>query len=346
MNISPVSSTPSNSPHKCSRTAILFAVLLLFLVSGLILSLSLGSTDLSLGEALRAVLAGNAESTAYRIFCYVRLPRTLAALITGAALATAGVILQAVLGNPMAAPNIIGVNAGAGLAAVWLIALFPAAASWLPLFSFVGALSACLIIWLIAALTGASRISITLVGVAISTILTAGINTAKTLYPDSILDANSFLVGGLSGVTPSRVLPAALLILAGLFCTLLCSARIDLLSIGEESAAALGIRVPLTRLMLLGLSALLAGTAVSVAGLLGFVGLLVPHILRRLTGTLHRRLLPAAMLGGAALVLWCDLLSRLIFSPLELPVGIPLSLIGGPFFIFLLLKGKGGATRA
>lgn len=339
MPILPISFIRKFSSNEKKRTAMLFAVLFLLLLSGFVAALALGSTSLSLKSGLEAVLRGERTSASYRIFLHVRLPRALAALLAGAALAVSGTVLQAVLGNPMAAPNIIGVNAGAGLAAIVLIAIFPTAISLLPTFAFLGALGACLLIWLIAVKTGAGRVSLTLVGVAVSSILTAGINTVKTLFPSSVLDASSFLIGGLSGVSLLRLAPAAVIIATGLLLALLLSPRIDLLSLGDDTARGLGLPVLKTRFLSLVAAGALAGAAVSFAGLLGFVGLLVPHILRHFIGNRHRLLLPAAALGGGALVLWCDLASRLLFAPFELPVGILLSALGGPFFISLILWG-------
>ena len=185
--------------------------------------------------------------------------------------------------------------------------------------------------------TGASRMTITLVGITISSILTAGINTVKTVFPDSLYNSNAFLVGGISGVSMARLNPACWLIGLGLVCAWLMAKDTDVLNLGEETAGSLGMNVKATRFLLLLLASVLAGSAVSFAGLLGFVGLLAPHICRRFVGGAHRRLIPACALGGATLVLLCDLAARLLFAPYELPVGIILSLVGGPFFLMLIL---------
>ena len=217
------------------------------------------------------------------------------------------------------------------------MAVNPAAVSYLPYAAFFGALAACLCIYAIAARTGASRMTITLVGITISSILTAGINTVKTVFPDSLYNSNAFLVGGISGVSMARLSPACWLIGLGLVCAWLMAKDTDVLNLGEETAGSLGMNVKATRFLLLLLASVLAGSAVSFAGLLGFVGLLAPHICRRFVGGAHRRLIPACALGGATLVLLCDLAARLLFAPYELPVGIILSLVGGPFFLMLIL---------
>lgn len=312
-------------------------VLGLMLLISVWLSLCFGSVNISLSEAIEAAIQRDWGNTSLRIMLYARLPRVLGAMLSGSALAVAGVLIQAVLNNPMAAPNIIGVNAGGGLVAILMIALFPSAITWMPLGAFLGAMGACLCIYAIAVRIGGGRNSITLVGIAISSILTAGINVIKTVFPDTIYNANTFLVGGLQGLSFERLSPAWMIILAGLFFSLILARDIDVLSLGADVAASLGMQVGMMRLLLLALASALAGSAVSFAGLLGFVGLLVPHMARRLVGCNHRRLIPVAATGGGVLVLMCDLLCRVLFAPYEIPVGILLSFIGGPFFILLIL---------
>ena len=191
-------------------------------------------------------------------------------------------------------------------------------------------------VWLAVACT-----TLVLAGLAVSGMLTAGMNTIKLLYPDAIAGASDFLVGGLSGVTLSGLKGAVLYLITGTLLALLLAADLNVLCLGEQSAASLGLHIGAVRFLGILAAALLAGAAVSFAGLLSFVGLLAPHIARRLVGNNHRILLPAAMLLGAAFVVLCDVLARCLFAPFELPVGILLSLIGGPFFLGLLLHGRG-----
>ena len=326
------------SPRSLNKkTGRAFFILALLLFVSFTVSLLLGSTRASALEAFRAAAAGDVGNPAYRILAHVRLPRCFAAVLAGSALAASGVIIQAVLNNAMAAPNIIGVNAGAGLGVTLLVALAPGAAASLPFAAFFGALAACLCIYAIARRTGASRMTITLVGITISSILTAGINLIKTIFPDSIYNTHGFLVGGISGVSMTKLSPACWLIGLGLLAALLLARDIDVLNLGEDTAASLGMNVRLSRFLLLMLASLLAGSAVSFAGLLGFVGLLGPHIARRFVGSHHRLLLPFSAMGGAVLVLSCDLLGRVLFAPYEIPVGIILSFVGGPFFLTLIL---------
>ena len=250
-------------------------------------------------------------------------------------------MLQAVLNNAMASPNVIGVNAGAGLAALCAAALWPAHPNVVQPAAFAGALAAALLVYGLALGAGVSRTTLVLAGLAVSGMLTAGMNTIKLLYPDAIAGASDFLVGGLSGVTLSGLKGAVPYLITGTLLALLLAADLNVLCLGEQSAASLGLHIGAVRFLGILAAALLAGAAVSFAGLLSFVGLLAPHIARRLVGNNHRILLPAAMLLGAAFVVLCDVPARCLFAPFELPVGILLSLIGGPFFLGLLLHSRG-----
>ena len=338
----PTLQTDSLTKQNNRQLSRLFPALLLGTVISFLLSLCVGAADISVLESIRAMLNGERSHPGCRILFYVRLPRTVASWLSGMALATSGVVIQNVLHNPLAAPNIIGVNAGAGFAVLLIIALFPAAVGLMPAAAFLGALAACLLIYAIASRTGASRTTITLSGVAIGSVFAACSNALKTFFPDTVYNANSFFIGGFSGIAWKQLSPAWLVILLGLFLALLFSGRMDILALGDETAHGLGMSVRPMRFLLLITASLLAGGAVSFSGLLGFVGLIVPHILRRLVGHRHRVLIPLAALGGGIFVLLCDTLSRTLFAPYEIPVGILLSLLGGPFFIFLLLSGKEG----
>ena len=326
--------TEKSRKHRFVR---LFFLLLTATLLCAVAALLVGSVKIDPWAALQAALAGDLQSTDLRILLYLRLPRVLAALLAGSALAVSGVLIQAVLNNPMAAPNVIGVNAGAGFFAILLVALLPSAVGFLPLAAFGGALCAGLLIYLVALRSGAGKTTVILVGMAVSSVLSAGISTVKLLFPDAAYDATLFQIGGLSGVRGDSLTPAWILILLGILAAWLLASRLDLLSLGTEAAHGLGLSVGVTRFLMLMLASLLAGSAVSFAGLLGFVGLLVPHIARRAVGNLHRRLIPVSALGGALLVLVGDLLARTLFSPYELPVGILLAFLGGPFFLALIL---------
>lgn len=310
------------------------------LAAALLLSVGCGSQWYTPARLWQALCAADAADPVWRILCFVRLPRTAAAVLAGAALGVAGALIQSVLNNAMASPNVIGVNAGAGLGALLAASLVPGAAALLPGAAFVGALAAALFIWMLAAVAGLSRTTLILAGVTVSSILTACMNTLKLLFPDVAVGSMAFLLGTLSGVTTAQVQRALPWLAAGFVLAALLAADLNVLQLGEDMAAGLGLPVARVRFAALLTSALLAGAAVSFAGLLGFVGLLAPHIARRLVGGDNRRLLPVTALASADLMLLCDVAARVLFAPFELPVGVLLSLVGGPFFLFLLLRRK------
>lgn len=307
-----------------------------------LMSLCLGAADLPPGEVL-AVLLGRGGGPAASIVLYARLPRTCGCLLAGAALAVSGTVIQGVLGNPLAAPNVIGVNAGAGLCTAICAALWPAWPAAVPFAAFLGALGGVGLVLTIGARTGASRMTLVLAGVAVSGMFSAGIDAVLTFFPDALNGYTDFRVGGVANLSMSRVVPAFWVILVALLLVLSLAGELDVLLLGEETARSLGLPARRLRLILLSLAAALAGAAVSFAGLLGFVGLIAPHMARRLAGEdSSARLLPAAALGGAALLTACDVLARTLFAPYELPVGVVLSLLGGPFFLWLLLRQRRG----
>ncbi len=333
------SSRPSTETKNLTARLLLLGAFVLLCA---ILGLCLGSSQVDLVSALSSLFKGDTAPAGARILLYFRLPRVCASLLAGMALAVSGVLIQAVLSNPLAAPNIIGVNAGAGFFTFLTMAVFPGVSALRPWGAFVGAVLATLIIYAVAAAAGAGKLTILLAGVAVSSIFTAGLNAVKTFFPDTLYNGSSFLIGGFSGVSLSDLSPAWAMILPALLLAFLLSRQIDVLCLGEETAQSLGLPVQGVRFALILLACVLAGSAVSFSGLLSFVGLLSPHICRRLFGTSHRVLVASSALLGAGLVTLCDLLSRLLFAPYEIPVGILLSLLGGPFFLFLLLRGRGG----
>lgn len=316
--------------------------LCLLTLTACVLSLGLGSVRLGPGEVVRALISGDQTSTAARIVRFVRLPRLCAALLSGAALAVSGMVIQTVLHNPLASPGVIGVNASAGLAVAVICALAPTAQAFSPIAAFLGALAGVGLVAGIAQATGASRMTLVLAGVAVSNILSAGIDAVVTLVPEALTGVTDFRIGGFTGVTMEALGSAAGMILPGIGGVLLLTRQMEILSLGEELAQSLGLRVRLVRFVLLMLAALLAGAAVSFAGLMGFVGLIVPHAMRRIAGEESLPLAAASALGGAFFVTVCDLLARVLFAPYELPVGIVLSFAGGPFFLWLLLRQRGG----
>ncbi len=309
-----------------------------------ILSLCIGSVPLT-PEQIFAVLTGqDTTSAAAKILLYTRLPRTCAALLAGSALAVSGAVIQTVLYNPLASPGVIGVNSSAGLAVALVCAVSPFAQQWTPFVAFFGGLLGVLMVLGLSERTGASKMTVVLAGIAVSNLFSAGIDAVVTLVPDALNGVSDFRIGGLSGVTMSQLAPAAVMIFVSLVLILSMSEQINILSLGSDTAQSLGLPVRSVRLILLTLAAALSGAAVSFAGLLGFVGLIVPHIMRQFAGEESFPLLLSSILGGAFFVTLCDLLARVLFAPYELPVGIVLSFAGAPFFLWLLFRQRGGRT--
>ena len=335
-----MSSLRTSSVGNKGRAGLIALLAGLLALSG-VASLAFGAVSIPPGEVIAALL-GRGSGTTASIVLYARLPRLCGCLLAGAALACAGVIIQGVLNNPLAAPNVIGVNSGAGLATALCCALAPGAVRWTPLAAFLGALVGVLLVLFIAERAGAARITLVLAGVAMSSMFGAGIDAVVTFVPDALSGYTDFRVGGVKNLSMARLAPAFWVILIALLIALSLSNELDLLLLGRETAQSLGLPAKWLRLALLMVAAALAGAAVSFAGLLGFVGLLVPHIMRRLLGEDSFPLLLSSALGGGLLLTVCDLASRLIFAPFELPLGVVLSLTGGPFFIWLLLKQRRG----
>ena len=316
------------------------------LVISVILGIALGSTELPFFDAVSSIVKGDTDSPEARILLYVRAPRVLASLVCGMALSVSGAVIQGVLANRLASPSIIGVNAGAGLAVV-LCSAFGVLGGWrLSLFSFVGAFATVMLVSIGAKKWGASRGTVILFGVALNALLGAISDTVTTFAPEISVQSLDFKVGDFSSVTYARVIPAAIVIVVAILILQTLSNELDILTLGDENAKGLGLNTGAMRVIFLMLSAFLAGAAVSVCGLLSFVGLLVPHAVRRMSTSRSKHLLPLSALFGAGFVTLCDTLARVVFAPYELPVGIIMAFLGAPFFIFILIKGKGGHRNA
>lgn len=314
---------------------LLMAALALAAIAGL----CFGGVELSLAQ-LADALVGRGESSVRVILWQLRLPRVLAGLLAGVGLSVAGVLLQSVTANALASPGIVGINSGAGLAVILLLTINPAAGKLLPLGAFFGAFGAALLILLAASQWGGAKTEIVLIGIAVSTVFSAAISFLSLLDEGVLAQYNHFTVGSLKGVGMDALLLPAILIFLSLGAALLLSPKLGVLCMGDAAASALGIRVKRLRIMALVCAAASAAAVVSFAGLLGFVGLIVPHIGKKLAGEQPARSLPVAALTGGVLVITADLLGRTLFAPSELPVGILMSLVGGPYFLILLCRRK------
>jgi iron complex transport system permease protein len=311
-----------------------FAILAL---GACLLSLLQGAVAVSVPEIAQA-LSGNLQGSTQQIIMNIRLPRTIVGALVGMNLALSGAILQAVMKNPLADPHIIGISSGAGLAGVTIMILFPAAESLIAPVAFVGAMVAAAAVYLLAWKGGIRPVRVILAGVAVSSFLGAGISGLLIFYSDRVHGALMWMVGGLAARSWPHVAIILPYAVVGFLLAMAGARHLNILQLGDETAKGLGLRVELTRILMTVIAAVLAASSVSVVGLLGFVGLIVPHAARLLIGSDYRFLLPAAALLGISVVTASDTFARTIFAPTELPVGIIMAAIGAPFFLFLLRR--------
>lgn len=317
-----------------NKYIILISLLVIFIIS-LFLSVGMGAINVSPKEIIQALTIKKGTAN-YHIIWNIRLPRTMVSVLVGASLSLSGAIIQGVMRNSLASPSIIGVSSGAGFTALLILILFPQYYHLVPLGAFVGAFIVTMLIYGLAWKDGLLPNRLILAGVAVNSLLGAGNNALLTFFPDRVSGVINFMVGGLNGVTWADVHSVLPYVIVGVIIALMLPDKLNILVLGDEVATGLGVNVERLRFIFIILSSLLAGSAVSVVGLLGFVGLIVPHITRLIIGADYRFLFPAAVLLGAIVVLICDLLARTLFSPIEIPVGIIMSVLGAPFFLYLL----------
>lgn len=322
------------------KTIFIFGILILCYGLTCWMAIRFGSVYLSASEVVEGFR--DVSSIAGKILQRLRIPRVLGAMLSGAALSVSGLLLQSVTGNDLASPNVLGLNAGSGLGVMLLLCFAPYAFSYLSLAAFLGGLIAVLIVLGIAETSSGHnrKASMILSGVAVAALLNAVISYLSQRFPDMVPSYMYFSMGGFHGVYMKDIAVPAVLILIGLLIGAILTPRLNLLSLGEEIAAGLGVRVRLLRIGALVLSAILCGASVSYAGLLGFVGLVIPHMTRKLLGSDLRKLLPGCILLGGILVMLSDLVGRWFFAPAEISAGVFLSMIGAPFFIFLLYRRR------
>ncbi|MGE3958208.1 MAG: FecCD family ABC transporter permease [Vicinamibacterales bacterium] len=303
-----------------------------------------GSTDISLGRVFDRSIA-YADNTDAQIFFVARLPRVLAAALVGSALALSGVVFQALLRNPLASPDTLGVSAGASLGAMLAITFdadFEAfGLSTIPLASFAGSLGALAIVYGLSVVrrSGTSTMVLLLGGVTLTALLSAIMGFVQFVADFTQTFRNVRWMMGSLDVASYAPIVAALVPMAVAWAGFATLPRVlDLVSVGAESAAARGVDVARTERVALVSASLATGAAVSLAGPVAFVGIVVPHLVRLVVGADHRLVLPGSALFGATLLIACDFVARTAFSPLELPVGIVTALVGGPVFLWLLFR--------
>lgn len=302
--------------------------------------LRFGSVEIPLGEFLPALLNKPGSETFSVIIYSLRLPRLLAGILAGVGLSLSGVLLQAVTNNHLASPNIIGVNAGAGFTVILSMAFFPTAVYLRPFFAFVGAFAATAVILFVSSRVGSQKSTVILSGIAVTTLLNAAISFISYYDNDLLASYNYFSVGTLGGCTLKELIVPTTVIFLSLIFAMVLAQKTDILCLGDSIALSLGVNVKALRLCCLVIAGASAAAVVSFAGLLGFVGLVVPHIARRLVGTALRQLIPVTVLTASIIVLWADLLGRVILAPSEIPVGIVMAFVGAPFLFYLLIRRK------
>ncbi|TXK85005.1 iron ABC transporter permease [Paenibacillus sp. N3.4] len=321
--------------HTTWRTSTL-AIFALFALLGLYLSLICGAVQVDLSEIVKSLWGG--ESEFRDIIWNIRLPRTIVAALVGISLSLSGALLQGVMRNSMADPHIIGVSSGAGLFGIGVLILFPSYTYLLTPVAFIGAIMAALLIYLLAWRGGVSPLRVILAGVAVSALLNSGISALLTFYSDRVGGSLLFLVGGLSARSWPHVYILLPYVLIGTLLALLGSQRMNIMALGDTQAKGLGLRVEVYRIYFTAIATLLAASTVSIVGLLGFVGMIVPHSARLLIGSDYRWLLPACVMLGVAVLTISDTVARIVFAPIELPVGIVMGVLGAPIFLFLLRR--------
>jgi iron complex transport system permease protein len=328
--------------HAQKKTLLTLAILISVLLVVLVLSVGLGSKLISPVQALTTILGKGSVEHAL-IINMLRLPRMLVALLVGAALGVSGAILQGMIRNPLASPDVMGITGGAALAAVAFITFFSGRVSiaWLPPAAFAGAGLISVIIYLLAWKKGVSPVRLVLIGIGISARTSAATMFLIMVSPiTSASQAYTWLTGSFYGVSWTNALTLLPWVAVGLPLAFICSRHLTVQGLGDDTARGLGARVQIHRCVMLLLSVSLAGSAVAIAGAVGFVGLIAPHMARRLVGPSFGGLLPTAALLGSILTVLADTAARTVFLPMDIPAGVFTAGVGAPFFIYLLYRSR------
>ena len=338
--------------NRTRRSIILSASLAALLVGGVVLSAMLGQLAVTpaevVGSVLRAMGIPNdwaptdpiIESTLW----VVRFPRLAMGLAVGAALAVAGAVMQAIFGNPLAEPGVVGVSSGGALGAAVAIVLGVAAfgSGSIAIFAFLGGLGATMLVYVVSRANGRTEVvTLLLTGIAVNAFAGAGLAFLLFIADSGGREQIVFWqLGSLNGSLWSEVLIVVVVAALGTVAAILLGRRYDLLALGERNARHLGVNVEALRIGSIVLVALLTGVAVAFCGIIAFVGLVVPHVIRMIIGPAHRSLIVASAFGGGVLLVYSDLLARSVVPGADLPIGLLTSLIGGPFFFFLLFRQR------
>lgn len=310
------------------------------LVVAILLGICLGSVHIAFDEIISSIWS--TDYTVKKAIIYdIRLPRVWMAVLVGANLSASGALLQAVMRNPLADPGITGVSAGASLLAIIILLLFPTYVALVPIAAFVGGIIACGIVYMLAWKNGQIEpIRIVLAGVAVNAILGGATGLLSLLNSDKIQGVMLWTNGSLAKVSWVDIRIMTMYSIIGIVLAFTCIRIANVLQLGDDVAKSLGYNVNLTRIFISVVAVFLAGISVAFVGIIGFVGLVVPHIVRLLFGSDYKWLLPVSMLMGGAVLVIADTLARIIAAPIELPVGTMMAMLGGPFFLYLLRRGN------
>ncbi|MFJ5764313.1 FecCD family ABC transporter permease [Lysinibacillus sp. NPDC093210] len=315
-----------------------FIVVSLLLLVVIIYSAITGSIKMDIAEFIRAIFGE--ENSNYAVIKDLRFPRIIVAIFAGAGLSVAGVLLQAVMRNPLADAGVIGISAGASFVQLLVITIFPMTFFFTPILAFLGGAFACFLVFMLSWKSGLNPLKIILVGIAINAMFTGLTEAFVTLC-----SYMNIMVGGAGGSnlsmrTWSDVRLISFYGVIGLLASLLIASWCNLLALQDKTAKSLGFNVTRARLIIAAIAVLLAAISTATAGVIAFVGLLIPHISRRLVGSDHKWLIPFSAVAGALLILTADTLGRIVVAPLEVPASTIMAIIGGPFLIFLIRKDK------
>lgn len=317
-----------------------FSALVILLLLSFIYAMISGPGNISFAEMIKALFSNGNENTLL-IINEIRLPRFILAVVTGAGLSASGCIFQGILRNPLADPFTLGISGGSAFGASIAFAFGLAATAWIfiPLFAFSGAMIAIFLVYILNIKKGFDSNAMILSGVVASYIFSAMVMLIFALISsDKLFSAFLWLMGNLSSFDERLLVPVCSTIFAAIIILCMFGNLINVITLGEQKASSLGVNTAKTVKYIFLLSSLITAAAVSCCGVIGFVGLMMPHIMRKIVGNDNRILIPASALAGAVFLPVCDTLSRTILSPVEMPVGVITSIVGGIFFIILLLK--------
>ena len=320
-----------------NKKSFLILISLIALVGLFLVSVNLGSLKVEMIELIKGLLF-NIDEPKINIIRDIRMPRVLASIIIGANLAVSGVLLQAIIRNPLAEPSVVGISSGSVLVSVIILLFFPQLNTVRPLFGFIGGLVACIIVFSLAHKKGFSAIRIVLAGVAVNAMLSAMSNITIQFGAGAVSSVQSWLTGSLANITWMDIKLLLVYSVIGHIGAFLLYKSCDLIALGEKNAKSLGLNYDLHMFLICVVAVFLSATATSIGGVIAFVGLVVPHICRIIMGSSHKYLIPFSIIIGAILLLIADTMGRMLFAPLEIPVGIVMAVIGGPVFLYLLKR--------